>query len=80
LIPGRPSAMTQAYGYHEVGNGLKDIKQFGNDYERNKMGATHAVDLFGRPNIVQIHANNTARAPISSEMKNKLKALATPMI
>src|ERR1700675_674223 len=26
------SAMTQAYGYNEAGNGLKDIKQFGNDY------------------------------------------------
>ena len=69
-------AMTQAYGYNEASKGLKDIKQFGNDYERNKMGATHAVDLFGRRNVVQIHANNTARSPISSEMKNKLKALA----
>jgi hypothetical protein len=69
-------AMTQAYGYNEASKGLKDIKQFGNDYERNKRGATHAVDLFGRPNVVQIHANNTARSPISSEMKNKLKALS----
>jgi len=32
------SAMTQAYGYHEVGNGFKDVKQFGSDYERNKDG------------------------------------------
>jgi hypothetical protein len=69
-------AMTQAYGYNEPGKGLKDIKQFKNDYDRNKMGATHAVDLFGRPNVVQIHAHDTARSPISSEMKDKLKALA----
>jgi hypothetical protein len=73
----RPSgAMTQAYGYNEPGNGLTDIKQFGNDYGRNKMGATHHGPMSGRPNLFQIHANDTARSPISSEMKNKLKALA----
>jgi hypothetical protein len=55
---------------------LKDIKQFKNDYDRNKMGATHYADLFGRRNVVQIHANDTASSPISPEMKNKLKALA----
>ena len=69
------SAMTQTYGYHQAGKGLTDIKQFGNDYDRNKMGATH-YGAFGRPNVLQIHTNDTARLPISPEMKNKLKALA----
>jgi len=71
------SAMTQAYGYNEPSKGLQDIKQFGNDYDRNKMGATHSGSVFGRPNVLQIHANDTARSPISSEMKNKLKALSS---
>jgi len=31
--------MTQAYGYNEAGNRLKDIKHFGNDYDRNKIGS-----------------------------------------
>jgi Pectate lyase superfamily protein len=70
------SAMTQTYGYHQAGKGLTDIKQFGNDYDRNKMGATHYDDGFGRANVLQIHANDAARSPISPEMKNKLKALA----
>jgi hypothetical protein len=30
--------MTQAYGYNEGSNGLKDIKHFGNDYDRNRVG------------------------------------------
>ncbi len=70
-------AMTQAYGYNEPSNeGLKDIQQFGNDYGRNKMGATHYGSVFGRPSVLRIHANDTAPLPISTEMKNKLKALA----
>jgi hypothetical protein len=68
------TAMTQAYGYNEPREGLKEIKQFKNDYDRNKMGATH-YGAFGRPNVLQIHTNDTARLPISPEMKNKLKAL-----
>ena len=39
------SAMTQAYGYNEVGNGLKDIIHFGNDYGRNKIGPAHSDSL-----------------------------------
>src|SRR6266581_3458122 len=31
-------AMTQACGYNEVGNGLKSIKHFENDYNRNRIG------------------------------------------
>jgi Pectate lyase superfamily protein len=69
-------AMTQAFGFNDPGNGLTDIKQFGNDYGRNKMGATHHGPISGRPNLLQIHANDTAASPISPEMKNKLKALA----
>ena len=37
--------MTQAYGYNEVSNGLKDIKHFGNDYDRNKIGPAHSNAL-----------------------------------
>lgn len=70
-------AMTQAYGYNEPGNGLKDIKQFGNDYDRNKMGPTHSGNVGGRTNLFQIHSNGAAGSPISSEMKNKLKALSS---
>ena len=70
------SAMTQTYGYNEPGNGLTDIKQFGNDYDRNKLGSTHHGAVSARPNVFQIHSSETARSPISSEMKNKLKALA----
>jgi hypothetical protein len=43
--------MTQAYGYNEGGNGLKDIKHFGNDYDRNKIGPTHSNSLGGGSNI-----------------------------
>ena len=69
-------AMTQAYGYNEPGNGgLTDIKQFGNDYDRNKMGPIHRGGS-RRPNVFQIHGSEKARSPISSEMKNKLKTLA----
>jgi hypothetical protein len=62
--------MTQAYGYNEVGKGVKDIKHFENDYDRNKIGASssHAADLFSRSHVLQIHANYAARSPISSEM------------
>ena len=70
------SAMTQTYGYNEPTNGLKDVQQFGNDYENNKMGATHSGPMAGRSNVFQVHANENARSPISSEMKNKLNALA----
>jgi hypothetical protein len=69
-------AMTQAYGYNEPGNGLRDIRHFGNDYDRNKLGSTHHGGASVRPNVFQIHASETARSPISSEMKNKLKVLA----
>ena len=70
------TAMTQAYGYNEPGNGVTDIKYFGNDYDRNKLGSTHHGGISARPNLFQIHASEAARSPISSEMKNKLKALA----
>ena len=40
------SAMTQAYGYNEVGKGLKDIKQFGNDYDRNRIGSDSLLVAF----------------------------------
>jgi len=68
--------MTQAYGYNEVGNGLKYIKHFGNDYDRNKMGPAHYISLFGRPNVSEIQANDAARLRISPAMEDRLKALA----
>ena len=55
--------MTQAYGYNEVGNGLKNIKHIGNDYNRNRMGPAKSFSAGGQ-------------AQISPEMKSKLKALA----
>jgi len=58
-------AMTQAYGYNEGGKGLKYIKHFGNDYDRNKMGPGHYISLFGRPNVSEIQANDAARLRIS---------------
>jgi Pectate lyase superfamily protein len=70
------SAMTQAYGYNEVGNGLKYIIHFGNDYDRNKMGPAHYNSLFGRPNVSKIQADDTGRLRISPAMEDKLKALA----
>jgi hypothetical protein len=68
--------MTQAYGYNEVGNGLKYIIHFGNDYDRNKMGPAHYNSLFGRPNVSKIQADDTGRLRISPAMEDKLKALA----
>jgi len=70
------SAMTQAYGYNEVGNGLKNIIHFGNDYDRNKIGPAHSNSLLGHPNISKIQANDAAGLQISPGMKDKLKALA----
>jgi hypothetical protein len=68
--------MTQAYGYNEVGNGLKDIKHYGNDYEPNKIGPARFIGPFGRPNASKIQANDTTRFGISPAMKDKLKAIA----
>jgi hypothetical protein len=56
-------AMTQAYGYNEVGKGLKNIKHFENDYNRNRIGPAKFSSAGGQMQI-------------SPEMKNKLKALA----
>jgi pectate lyase-like protein len=69
-------AMTQAYGYNEVGNGLKNIIHFGNDYGRNKIGSAHSNTLLGHPNISKIQATDMARLQISAGMKDKLEALA----
>jgi len=70
------SAMTQAYGYNEVGNGLKNIIHFGNDYGRNKIGPAHSNSLLGHRNISKIQANDAGGLQISPAMKDKLKALA----
>ncbi len=56
-------AMTQAYGYNEVGNGLKNIKHFENDYNRNRIWPAKV-------------SSAGDQMPISPEMKSKLKALA----
>lgn len=73
-------AMTQTFGYNEPDNGVQGIQQFGNDYERNKLGATHAGPMAGRPgrrNLFQVHTNEGAGGAISPEMNSKLKALAS---
>lgn len=60
------SAMTQAYGYNEVGKGFKDIKQFGNDYNRNRLG----------PAKLQAQGEYAEHLQVSTEIKNKLRVLA----
>jgi Pectate lyase superfamily protein len=57
------SSYDQDYGYKEQGNGISDIKQIGNDYNRNRIGPAKSFSAGGQ-------------MPISPEMKSKLKALA----
>jgi parallel beta-helix repeat protein len=57
------SSYDQDYGYKEQSSGLSDIKQIGNDYNRNRKGPTKSFSAGGQ-------------MPISPEMKSKLKALA----
>jgi len=57
------SSYDQDYGYKEQASGLSDIKQIGNDYNRNRKGAAKSFSAGGQ-------------MPISPEMKSKLKALA----
>lgn len=56
------SAYDQDYGYKEQGSGLSDIKQIGNDYNRNRIGPVKSFNTGGQ-------------MPISPQMKSKLKAL-----
>jgi parallel beta-helix repeat protein len=58
------SSYDQDYGYKEQGNGISDIKQIGNDYNRNRIGPAKSFSAGGQ-------------MPISPEMKSKLKALAS---
>ena len=55
--------MTQAYGYNEVGKGLKNIKHFENDYNRNRIGPAKFSSAGGQMQI-------------SPEMKTNFKSLA----
>jgi Pectate lyase superfamily protein len=57
------SSYDQDYGYKEQASGLSDIKQIGNDFNRNRKGP---AKLFGAG----------GQMAISPEMKSKLKALA----
>jgi Pectate lyase superfamily protein/Right handed beta helix region len=57
------SSYDQDYGYIEQGGGISDIKQIGNDYNRNRKGPVKSFRAGGQ-------------MPISPEMKNKLKVLA----
>ncbi len=66
------SDATQDYGYKEQGSGLSDIKQIGNDYNRNKSGP---AKYFGADRSAA-QGSRTGQMPISPEMKSKLKALA----
>ena len=56
------SSYDQDYGYKEQASGLSDIKQIGNDYNRNRRGPAKSFSAGGQMTI-------------SPEMKNKLKAL-----
>ena len=58
--------MTQAYGYNEVGKRLRDIKQFGNDYNRNRIG----------PAKLQAQGEYAEHLQVSTEIKNKVRGLA----
>ena len=57
------SSYDQDYGYKEQSSGLSDIKQIGNDYNRNRKGPAKSFSAGGQ-------------TPLSPEMKSKLKALA----
>jgi len=57
------SSYHQDYGYKEQGSGLSDIKQIGNDYNRNRIGPAKSFSAGGQ-------------LTISPEMKSKLKSLA----
>ena len=57
------SSHDQDFGYKEQGAGISDIKQIGNDYNRNRIGPAKSFGAGGQ-------------MPISAEMKAKLKALA----
>jgi parallel beta-helix repeat protein len=57
------SSYDQDYGYIEQSGGLSDIKHIGNDFNRNRIGPAKSFSAGGQ-------------MPISSEMRNKLKALA----
>jgi len=59
-------AATQDYGYVEQAAGLTDIKNFENDYNRNRRG----------PVKLQAQGRYATGGQISSEMKAKLAALA----
>ena len=57
------SSYNQDFGYKEQGSGLSDIKQIGNDYNRNRRGTAKSF-------------STSDQMPISPEMKSKLKTLA----
>jgi parallel beta-helix repeat protein len=57
------SSYGQDYGYKEQAGGLSDIKQIGNDYNRNRIGPSKSFS-----------AGN--QMPIPPEMKSKLEVLA----
>ena len=57
---------TQDYGYLEQADGVTDVRQFGNDYNRNRVGAIKS----------QTQGGSELRMQISPEMKNRLKVLA----
>jgi parallel beta-helix repeat protein len=67
---------TQDYGYMEQPGGLIDIKHFGNNYNHNRIGPTKYSSAGGQRNVSEAQNNATIPMRISSEMKNKLKALA----
>jgi parallel beta-helix repeat protein len=57
------SSYDQDFGYKEQASGISDIKQIGNDYNRNRIGPAKSFGAGGQ-------------MPISPEMKSKLRVLA----
>jgi hypothetical protein len=57
------SSYDQDFGYLEQGSGLSDIKQIGNDYNRNRIGPAKSF-------------SGGSQMPISPGLKRKLRALA----
>jgi parallel beta-helix repeat protein len=57
------SSYDHDFGYKEQASGISDIKQIGNDYNRNRVGPAKSFSAGGQ-------------TPISPAMKSKLRALA----
>ena len=67
---------TQTYGYAEQPGRLHDIVHIGNDYNGNKARPADYHSTAGQRNVSADHGSAVMQAPLSPEMKNRLKALS----